>query len=980
MLTLRVALVDTRGLRGAPYESAPRLAHWATWGTHRDGTRERERVPISADGQAPSALAPLRLPLAQDPLRGDEAVWLKLLSLSQHTGIESMDALERLDVERDQQSGVVRVALSDLLALATGPQPVRVPLQDPLLCAQLTRTYQTAGAQLEPALRQAEGGALKGELLLDIQLSDRAAGQAVRQRLERAVVDAPAKGVLLYNTPAMVEAMLKARDLTLGAYMPLFYGLEGPNGTKRADAVWPTGPEKSVDSMHMALYASEQGVMPPIGFFLHDPHTRDPAPGADLPRYATHYAPTRETLLLDERCLESSAMRVNMAPSAFCASIRTQHAVRDEPVLRDVSYLHVLNVIQDSATSAANALHYTPDRRFARPALASGPASPPSTTPERAACLASMGAHATMLAKGLLGGNPLGALRASSLAFKPGRFGDTSAGPIQAAADAVELESFDASPIWNLTGSGDCEDSANLAVTWLGALKAHAAMATKLGMAQEVPMLMHAAEVCARRYVMGAVASVTAAYVNTEGRDLSKEEMRAMSDLPRIGDALDQKSKTGGHMAGIWVSKAVVYDQLVRAHPGGAAALDRELPALAAYVRSAAPWERASPSLMLEGTSSVNPYVLGMGDATLRALGTRNPQAVAEAQAQHAWTKGARTLAPTLLDHARVDAGPWYPDAAPADRRGSAFYRGLSILACAEAYADNPIHGQWNIVQTSTHTRGAEFGHFLRHGSDLGLVPSFGSVGRAAWAEKVAPVMACIQNQMAVGALGRFPRGPQEAELALARQGHTLSDPALLLLGGLAPAQQMRALDVHATTAQAHASEMASRLGATPETGSAAVPCTTLCLYTAAWRLKDAAVTQKILDELDMLKARGYLLAHTPLDDKPLAAGDAVMTLRLTLPVPMPAFPTAAAPKPLTFALEDGAPLDKWPGWLSSKGRVKEKTKHVAKEKRLSKKMHKFTQGGKSKSKSQVAEEERYEGKKKEWRDTGGKKPWKFVT
>jgi hypothetical protein len=91
-------------------------------------------------------------------------------------------------------------------------------------------------------------------------------------------------------------------------------------------------------------------------------------------------------------------------------------------------------------------------------------------------------------------------------------------------------------------------------------------------------------------------------------------------------------------------------------------------------------------------------------------------------------------------------------------------------------------------------------------------------------------------------------------------------------------------------------------------------PSTTLCLYTQPWRLASAESTRRMQQELDALTASGHVLGHTFVHDQPLTAGDPVLTLRLTLPVPMPPMPDAPVSAALGNHAGAGVSHDDWVG------------------------------------------------------------------
>ena len=96
----------------------------------------------------------------------------------------------------------------------------------------------------------------------------------------------------------------------------------------------------------------------------------------------------------------------------------------------------------------------------------------------------------------------------------------------------VEVESMDAVGVHSKMGVDDCEGSAQVSTDLLRYLPYLAQQVT----AAEAPLLHAACQVAATRIVLECVSSVSAAFVDTSGMELSRDAQRAMKDLPMIGD------------------------------------------------------------------------------------------------------------------------------------------------------------------------------------------------------------------------------------------------------------------------------------------------------------------------------------------------------------------------------------------------------------------------------------------------------------
>lgn len=881
-LTLKVTLIEDDLLGGA-YEAEPRVAHWASWGAHRLA----QVVPLAPVGAAEGVtLGPYALPSAA-AVRGDETVWLKEIALTHCSGQPSLDATDKPYVARQLLEGVAGVPLRELLAAARAGTHLDVPLLSVMLEVQLAAEAEGRGQPLsEAALDDASRKAV-------VRLTPVLAGGAstptdVLRALEARWAEAAAPDApLLYGHPRFHAAHVASINATVSdAYSPTFYA--GPKG---APAEWPLGAETSLDHLHLPRFVSDQGSQPPVAFWLHDVETRDHPPGTDVHHFAEHYALNADSVAYAETLLDAALVRQGLTRAELVAAVEAQEAQPATETRVSAAYHEASAVPAEMATYLANALYYKSDAGYmnksyyqtteAVPARATGTARLARRTDLIVGKHASLPAHAARA----LARPPSwlsAAARVTGAMLQAG-----GAVPAHAAGliEATEMESFDMAPVQGLVNAGDCEDSSNLASTTLRTLRRVAAHASAS------PALKAVGRLCARRMVADAAASVTAAFVNTEGRELTAAEMRTVTDLPLKGSAEDRRNKEGGHCHGLWIGRGAVYAMLVRAH--GRARVDADLPALAREAAAAPAWAAALPTLVLEGTSSVEPWVLPAGEISPE-LGAKAAQRRALAKVLRAGapgtgrTSGALAL-PALLDAFRLEGLSFYATPPPdvEKRRVSTFYLGLSQLMVPELYAMHPLYGQLGVVDTATHTRGADIGAFLRgtlRGTGtVGLVPSFYRMGRARWEKEVRPVMAVIQNQQPLGALLRFasPARPLALPLApaLLANNHVLSGRAVLALGklGAQPARLGSLLEAHAARLGA---------GAGADMGAPAAAATlTFCLYTRPWRLGVKPDTAAKLEaELAALRAAGHIARWEYIHDRPLAHADDVLTLCLYLP------------------------------------------------------------------------------------------------
>ncbi len=850
-VSLCVSVDSSKELWGGPYERSPYLAVWASWG--------RYRIPACHDlSSSPTVtLGPFELP-SPDELRGDERVWLKQYALSDKSGIAAIDEKEEGHVARDIQAGALGVPLVILLRAASsssgGGEALAVTLVDPILQNHLIMQARSASggggdeamnALFDSATKRATKGtaSIVPSVTGTITAHVRTLNQRYKQQNDPA---AP----LLFETPRMIDAMVRARDTIMTTYSIGFYA--APDGGL---AEWPIGREQSLENLHLVSYVSDQGTIPAQYYVLNDAMSRPMAAGSDLGKHAAFYAVNGEGAQFMEQQLLASLTRNGMAKAQFLAAIKAQHARAKTDATVSNDYRKALRAIADVGTYVANTANYTSDVRY----------------PNRSAMMADghgaecghprMRRHHKRMRHRVLAAKHTGAAAAPATHdtamlqwyHQQALIRAGAAPQAQTAAEdpAVPLESFDTGIITGTSNADDCEGDDMTANHVLDTIPQAAAASTPA----EAPLVHAAAAVLDRFIITLAGASVTSKYVDTEGQTLTRKDL---ADLPRIGDEVDARSEIGGHAHGVVMSTAVVGDMLER----GGAPLDKDLPALAkARVRAAA-WERAVGVMVLEGTGSTDPWVLP-SDEVLPGDGT-----TAKVRAAYA---ALREHYPTLVDAFKFDGLPYYDAVQPRDRRVSPFYRGVVALLAPRLHAMNPCYGSLVLVSMADHARGMDIGTLLRDAgapgggaAQLALVSPFAkSMGRARWDAEITPVAACVQNQMPLTAFARFlppaaaslaaprapglaPQAPVRATLAqaLARANHVLSDSVLMAMGRPLPATLSLgdALDRHSMGQQ-------QRPAAAPA-AIAAESTATAVLYTQPWRLAEEGVAERVRTEL----------------------------------------------------------------------------------------------------------------------------------
>ncbi len=881
MLTLSVTLraESEAGLLGGDWEYAPHIAHWSSFGRQRIAQHSAVLSTTTA-----VQVGPFHLPLKGTELRGDESVWLKMLASTRHSGIDSIDTAEKGKVERQVQAGLARLPLMDALAAAVEKRTLEISMEDPqLLMSEMNTLRQAEGEKLDEKSVEniAVFTAYKGTLLVTPTL-DAAAGNpsAVMARIQKAAIGECASK-LLYGSARMLAAMQQMQGMLLTTYSNEFYGKVKEDGSMGGPPTYPLGAEKSLEHMHLPLYYSEFGVLPPVALTQHRIDNRESGATSEE---RLQYGPARSSALMADKLLASSALRSGMTSDACVSAIRAQltQSHTDEAIHPD--YVNAEMVIADMGTSTANAILYMKDMRYPNKAAVNLKKGAPVTALKPTSTLK----VALAVARSLNGTSPAHAQHRWYLA---GAYGAATTETTTAAMLEVEVESLDPIALHGIAPADDCEGSS---VTGSDVLRNLARLATAVTR-EEAPFLHAAADVVRLRFVSDVVSSVSAAFVDTSGTELTREQTKAIKDLPLIGDELDTRRKVGGHCHGLWLTRYTVAQGL---EASGRVNLKRDLPDLA---RDYAAWEKRLPTYVLEGTASIDALVLPAGEVSQAIMGKNGGDA--SAFELHAATRKAfltSLTAPTpLLDNTHAEGVSFYSHAQDLKRRVSSFYMGVSHMLCPELYAMNPLFGQISPINSKSMTRGAEVGQLLRmplsQKSEVAFVPTFGRLGRREWDASVRPVMAAIQNQMPLAATDYLPT-PKAAELACMRVAHVVPPAVLTTLEKDSALSVGVALDRHALGVMHRLGDLQTKLiphlahcHGHPSRSQRVVleseEKVTLPFYISSWKLAEKGAMEALVKQMQEYKQEGKITHFTFVSDRPLLNGSDVVTLVLTLPV-----------------------------------------------------------------------------------------------
>lgn len=906
MLTLQVKLVaeENAGLLGGDWEYKPHLAEWASFTSHRV---PRHSGTLSTS--APIPVGPYSLPSSTTPLRGDEAIHLKMMAVTKHSGIDSIDVSDKGRVERSVQSGTVRLPLVDLLLAAQENRTMEVRMEDPQLTMSKLNELRNDNSKKNLTAKQMEDCAAfvayKGTLLVTPQLSSPSAIDLVEKLKRAASTESDSK--LMYGSPKMIAAMQKMQEMLLTAYSNDFYGrVKAEDGSVDGPPTYPLGAETSLDHMHLPLFYSELGVLPPVAMTQHTIETRENNPALAK----EHYAPSRESALMANKLLASSGLRSGLSSEQMVSAIRSQltQSRSDESI--SAAYVEAEMAIADMATATGNAIKYMKDYRYPNKqsinmAASAAPTNAVNALSPNSPLRITLAVARTLRKCGAYGWYLAGAfkIKASTVTTEGGK---------EVKSYETEVESLESLPLYGIAGADDCEGSSQMSSHVLRNLPRLATVVSR----KEAPLLHAAADVVRLRVVADVVSSVSAAFVDTSGNKLSREETRAIKDLPLIGDDLDTRREVGGHCHGLWLSRPTVAAAIERS--SSAAQLKRDLPELACDYSA---WEKRLPTHVLEGTASSDPLVLPAGEVAA-AIMTRSVGEAAmfegEATARKAFLTSLLTPPTTpgikepnpLLEYTHMEGLSFYTHAQDPQRRVSSFYMGVSHLLLPELYMMHPLYGQLSVVNPKEMTRGGELGKLLRMPfskttPELAFVPTFGRIKRSEWDSVMRPVMASIQNQMPLAANDVFSN-TKEAEMASLRVAHVIP-PSVLTALGETPLPVNVSLDRHVMGVQHRLDKVSSlhhqvlpflaHCHGHPSTATKAFlhqqqqqqlndngSSLTLPFFVSSSELGETWAMSSLVKQLDRMQAEGKIKHFTFVSDRPLLIGDDVVTLIVSLP------------------------------------------------------------------------------------------------
>jgi len=908
------------GLLGGIYEYAPYICSWATWGLNRmpqqSGTLSEQHILELAPIQLPTTAAEL------DSLRGDERICLDLQTLGRSSGIGSIDEQEKGRNEYQNHSGMSKITLAEILLENAGETGMYLAQIDPILALSTFTEARESATTTPMTAEQREIHALTVAYKERIHVSweirwpnkDRPYTRQLQRCLQQTAQRESAT-FLMYDSPRMMEATQRMQEIMLMAYSRDFYAQLDTQGQICGPATYPLGEEVSLDHMHLPLYQSAHGALPPLALSQHRAETRPEVYARMTEREKQHYAPNVQSARVITRQLTSACRRFGMTPDQFLKAIDAQMSQSHSDSTHRDDYLTALFALADMGTTRGNSLNYRMDMRYPNKAVLTAeqrallegggqPVSESKLSKKRSTSYIKHyhHHHATLLMGGkALISSPFHSHWRHLISARYTKRARLAGGEIKKPPVTLALEQEAMEPDWTMKMTNeDCEGSDMAACEALRLIPLLARAVSK----EEFPMIHAAARICALRFESEGVASVRAAFVDTSGAELSKEAQRQMTDLPMIGDDLDKRSSVAGHSPGIWWPRPCIMEGLQRAGVD----VEKELPEFWREVQQMPAWAKREPILILEGTARIEATVLPAGEIAqqLMSTGGAAQRFEAEAAVRKDFVKSLiATLAEgqhksPLVEYAHVASLSYYIKTQDLKRRISNFYLGFShfiIGAFAQKY---PRFAQLAVINTVNKTRGGEVGEVLRmpwtSNTSLGFVPSYGGLTQQEWDVNVQPVMEAIQNQMPIAAVDFFPN-EASGEMAALKCGYEIAPavlasgfaansagPALVVSQGL----ERYARGVSFKASKTATSSVAALLKAGPPVVQAASLPRPITLNFAiqSWMLQESDCMHVLVSALDDEVKAKRLVSYAFMGDRPLPQGPDVVTLIATLPAP----------------------------------------------------------------------------------------------
>ena len=405
MLSIR-STVYADGLVGGDFEYKPYFAYWATWGAYRVPKRTELDILYTKKSHNTNvniyknnkSIGPFILPKPDDT-RGDESIWLKLLSRSKHSGIPDLDKRERDGIDRNVQSGIVQLSLSKIIALirikrinmkitTTKTTSVTVEIDSVFIDPKLLTYYIQKGIidAKNKALQEGDVDIIKmspgnnNEFILTDEMREeilrKATGLSRKANVKFYITATFTKSSIMMigkrSTPQQRQQQHHGKQLIYGneytrefsenTFNTLFNNyVDMFIPTDKGDPLYPALNER-INHLQLVIYKSEQGVLPAYAYWSLDYFTNEYTNEKDRLKDEKIYGFNDKTEVYFETLVKSALRRYGLSEEVFIKEIKRQFSSRDDKV--SSLYLTCIEAASDVGTFAANSGNYTSDMRY----------------------------------------------------------------------------------------------------------------------------------------------------------------------------------------------------------------------------------------------------------------------------------------------------------------------------------------------------------------------------------------------------------------------------------------------------------------------------------------------------------------------------------------------------------------------------------------------------------------------------------------
>jgi hypothetical protein len=709
-LSLEV-VVKAFGLVGGDFEYRPYLAYWGTWGRHRVARKtELDVITINEEKDIvyknDTTIGSFHLPEASE-IRGDESIWIKLFSRSKHSGIEALDKRDG-GTERNIQSGICSIKLSYIREVLLGIQKESNYL---LRNNDDNITFTVKSVFYDPKLLEFYINKFKfeyNEILPadEEEIISRAAKASTKANMD-ITMTLKGKSVLSYFTTDFGNNISMTKH-SLSKKQQLLYGTKY---TK--DFVTVTMNQLVEKYVHLFIRTNENPKPEHPGLNdkvdrLHLVILKSEQGFLPIFSYWSHDYFDREYINESDRKRDEKIYEYTIESERFfeilVISALRRYGLSVEVFMKEVNR----QFIQKGKHSKVSTLYLT--------------------------CLKAVADIGTFAANT---GNYTSDFRYD---------GGTKSKILH---ESIPCESMDSVLLNGTSNSDDCEGQENTGATIIRAMGRGRLI--KREYTWESGLLRSVKRIIDNRIIIDIGATVTSAYVDQDGQKVSSKDIK---NLPMIGDRIDINSRSDGHCHSLWVPLAIGETWLKN---GGLHTKDYGM--RGKYER----WEYEQKILILEGTGSVDPFVLPPSEVySGDVVEIRKEKAIRTFVKSIVKNKDKFKVFTTLFS---PDGLSFYFGKVEENRRVSTFYREVIRTASID------LKNRYNIVLSGASLCDVETGlaginvsqilrDFTRPGqtsSNISLILPYDARTRE-WKENVRPSVAVIQNQMPYMSFGRYTK------------------------------------------------------------------------------------------------------------------------------------------------------------------------------------------------------------------------------